>query len=82
MSQFSFIIVQVQQYNRLKEEAGRRAAEYMQELDAIIRDQKMDQDRLDSCLRDIATYEAKLKQKQHELEENKNRVSKLEDYIT
>uniref|UniRef100_A0A2C9K3R1 Structural maintenance of chromosomes protein n=1 Tax=Biomphalaria glabrata TaxID=6526 RepID=A0A2C9K3R1_BIOGL len=73
---------QVQQYNRLKEEAGRRAAEYMQELDAIIRDQKMDQDRLDSCLRDIATYEAKLKQKQHELEENKNRVSKLEDYIT
>ncbi|BFZ10782.1 hypothetical protein BsWGS_13821 [Bradybaena similaris] len=73
---------QVQQYNRLKEEAGRRAAEYMQELDAIIRDQKMDQDRLDNCLRDIATYEAKLKQKQHELEENKNRVAKLEDYIT
>ncbi|XP_035827369.1 structural maintenance of chromosomes protein 1A [Aplysia californica] len=73
---------QVQQYNRLKEEAGRRAAEYMQELDAIIREQKMDQDRLDSAQRDIATYEAKLKQKQHELEENKNRVSKLEDYIT
>uniref|UniRef100_A0A0B7A500 Structural maintenance of chromosomes protein n=1 Tax=Arion vulgaris TaxID=1028688 RepID=A0A0B7A500_9EUPU len=73
---------QVQQYNRLKEEAGRRAAEYMQELDAIIRDQKMDQDRLDNSLRDIAAYEAKLKQKQHELEENKNRVAKLEDYIT
>jgi len=73
---------QVQQYNRLKEEAGRRAAEYMQELDAIIRDQKMDQDRLDSCQRDVSTYEAKLKQKQHELEENKNRVNKLEDYIT
>lgn len=72
---------QVQQYNRLKEEAGRRAAEYMQDLDAIIRDQKMEQDRLDSAQRDIATYESKLKQKQHELEENKNRVSKLEDYI-
>lgn len=54
----------------------------MQELDAIIRDQKMDQDRLDSCMRDVATYEAKLKQKQHELEENKNRVNKLEDYIS
>ena len=42
----------------------------------------MDQDKLDSAQREIATYEAKLKQKQHELEENKNRVSKLEDYIT
>ncbi|KAK3794036.1 hypothetical protein RRG08_028468 [Elysia crispata] len=73
---------QVQQYNRLKEEAGRRAAEYMQELDAIIRDQKMEQDRLDASLRDLTAYQNKLKQRHTELEENKARVAKLEDYIT
>ena len=72
----------MQQYNRLKEEAGRRAAEYMQELDAIIRDQKMEQDRLDASLRDLTAYQNKLKQRHTELEENKARVAKLEDYIT
>nr|KAG5701912.1 hypothetical protein BaRGS_014977 [Batillaria attramentaria] len=72
---------QVQQYNRLKEEAGRRAAKYLQELESISREQKSDQDRYDNEMRKKNELQAKIKQKEHEMEENKKRVEKLQEYI-
>ncbi|PVD24300.1 hypothetical protein C0Q70_14771 [Pomacea canaliculata] len=72
---------QVQQYNRLKEEAGRRAAKYLQELESINREQKSDQDRYDNEVRKKNELMAKIKQKEHEMEENKKRVEKLQEYI-
>ena len=72
---------QVQQYNRLKEEAGRRAAKYMQELESISREQKSDQDRYDNELRKKNELTAKVQQKEHEIEENVRRVEKLQEYI-
>ena len=71
----------MQQYNRLKEEAGRRAAKYMQELESINREQKSDQDRYDNELRKKNELMAKIKQKEHEMEENKKRIEKLQEYI-
>ena len=75
------VVLQVQQYNRLKEEAGRRAAKYMQELESINREQKSDQDRYDNELRKKNELMAKIKQKEHEMEENKKRIEKLQEYI-
>ena len=71
----------MREYNRLKEEAGKRAARYLQELDSINREQKSDQDRLDNELRKKNELTAKIRQKEHEMEENKKRVEKLNDYI-
>ena len=76
-----YIYDQVQQYNRLKEEAGRRAAKYMQELETINREQKSDQDRYDNELRKKNELMAKIKQKEHEMEENRKRIEKLQEYI-
>ncbi|XP_014671758.1 PREDICTED: structural maintenance of chromosomes protein 1A-like [Priapulus caudatus] len=42
---------QVADYNRLKEEAGMRAARYHQELESVNREQKTDQDKLDNEIR-------------------------------
>lgn len=72
---------QLKEYNRLKEEAARRASLHMQELDSVMREQKSDQDRHDNEVRKRAEAEAKLKQKRAELEENQRRVDKLEEYI-
>ena len=71
----------MKEYRRLKEEAGTRAAALMQEMDTIQREQKADQDRLDNEMRRKNDVMAKLKQKEHEIEENKKRVDKLNDYI-
>ncbi|KAK2152444.1 hypothetical protein LSH36_328g01029 [Paralvinella palmiformis] len=72
---------QVKEYHRLKEEAGTRAAALTQELDTLQREQKMDQDRLDNEMRKKNEMMAKLQQKEHEMEENKRRIEKLNDYI-
>ncbi|XP_064632615.1 structural maintenance of chromosomes protein 1A-like [Lineus longissimus] len=72
---------QVREYHRLKEEAGKRAARYLQELDSINREQKSDQDHLDNEVRKKNEISAKIKQKEHEMEENKKRLDKLNDYI-
>lgn len=73
--------MQVQEYHRLKEEAGKNAARYMQELDAINREQKSDQDRYDNECRKKNELIAKIKQKENEMEENRKRVEKLNEYI-
>ncbi|CAI9721520.1 maintenance of chromosomes 1A-like [Octopus vulgaris] len=72
---------QVQEYHRLKEEAGKRAARYSQDLESINREQKSDQDRRDNEERKKNDMVTKIEQKKHEMEENKKRVEKLNDYI-
>lgn len=72
---------QVKEYHGLKEEAGKRAAALLQGLDTINREQKMDQDRLDNEMRKKNENEAHLKQKEHELDESRQRTEKLNEYI-
>ena len=69
------------EYHRLKEEAGKRAARNLQELESINREQKSDQDRYDNETRKKNEALAKIKQKEHEMEENRKRVDKLNEYI-
>ena len=72
---------QVRQYHRLKEEAGRQSARYLQELDSVNREQKSDQDRLDNESRVRGEIENQLRQRTHELEETQKRSDKLTDHI-
>ena len=80
-SYISISSIKVQEYQRLKEEAGKRSARLLQEMDSIQREQKSDQDRFDNETRKKNEVMAKIKQKEHEMEENKKRVEKLNDYI-
>jgi len=75
------VLGQVKEYHRLKEEAGKRAAAKLQELDTVSREQKMDQDRLDNEQRQKSDYDAHIKQKENELEESVQRLDKLNEYI-
>ncbi|CAK9820573.1 Structural maintenance of chromosomes protein 1A [Anthophora plagiata] len=72
---------QVREYNRLKEEAGKQSARYLQLLDSINREQKSDQDRLDNEGRKKTDIENKHKQKGHMRDEALKRVEKLEEHI-
>jgi len=71
----------VKEYHRLKEKGGKHAAALLQEMDSFNREQKMDQDRLDNEMRKKSELEAHIKQKEHELEESKQRTDKLNEYI-
>ncbi|RZC33774.1 structural maintenance of chromosomes protein 1A [Asbolus verrucosus] len=72
---------QVREYHRLKEEAAKRSARYMQELDSVNREQKSDQDRLDNVSRMRIDAENKHQQKRHEKEEMEKRIDKLSEHI-
>ena len=50
-------------------------------MDSVQREQKSDQDKYDNEVRKKNELMAKIKQKEHEMEENKKRVEKLNDYI-
>jgi len=50
-------------------------------MDSIQREQKSDQDKYDNESRKKNELVQKIKQKEHEMEENKKRVDKLNDYI-
>ncbi|CAH0546133.1 unnamed protein product [Brassicogethes aeneus] len=67
---------QVKEYHRLKEEAAKRSARYMQELDSVNREQKSDQDRLDNVSQKRTDAENKHRQKCHEKEEMEKRIEK------
>lgn len=56
----------VTEYHSLKKEAGMRAAQLLQELEKLNRDQKSDQDRLESERTRKSEIQAKIKQKEHE----------------
>lgn len=53
----------------------------MQELDSVNREQKADQDRLDTLQRMRTEAENKYRQKEHEKEEMEKRIDKLADHI-
>ncbi|XP_075230606.1 structural maintenance of chromosomes protein 1A-like [Lycorma delicatula] len=72
---------QVTEYNRLKIEAQKQSARYLQELDSINREQKAEQDKLDNEARIRSDLENKIKQKCHEKEEAQKRVDKLIEHI-
>ncbi|KAL3853418.1 hypothetical protein ACJMK2_016957 [Sinanodonta woodiana] len=72
---------QVQEYQHLKEEAGKRSARLLQEMDTVQREQKSDQDRYDNEQRKKNDLSNKIQHKEQEMEENKKRVEKLNDYI-
>ena len=72
---------QVEEYQKLKEKAGKESARYMSELDSINREHKSDQDRLDNENRKKQDVESKMKNKGHELEESQKRLDKLQDHI-
>ncbi|XP_054276656.1 structural maintenance of chromosomes protein 1A-like [Macrosteles quadrilineatus] len=72
---------QVQEYNRLKVEAQKQSARYLQELDSINREQKAEQDKLDNEARIRGDLDNKIKQKTHEKEEAQKRVDKLIEHI-
>ncbi|KAL5014287.1 hypothetical protein ScPMuIL_008557 [Solemya velum] len=72
---------QLQEYHQLKEEAVKRAARYSQEMETISREQKSDQDKFDNESRKKSEMSAKIKQKEHEIQENLKRIDKLDDYI-
>lgn len=72
---------QVIEYHRLKEEAAKRSARYMQELDSVNREQKSDQDRLDNVSRMRTDAENKHQQKGHGKEEMEKRMEKLAEHI-
>ena len=80
-SAFSILHYQVRHYHRLKEEAGRQSARYLQELDSVNREQKSDQDRLDNESRVRGEIENQLRQRTHELEETQKRADKLTEHI-
>ena len=71
----------MKEYHRLKEEAGKRAAAMLQEMDSLNREQKMDQDRLDNEMRKKNELDAQIKQKSQELDESVQRTDKLDEYI-
>ncbi|XP_045462498.1 structural maintenance of chromosomes protein 1A [Harmonia axyridis] len=72
---------QVREYHRLKEEAAKRSARYMQELDSVNREQKADQDKLDNLLGMRTNNENRHRQKCHEKEEMEKRIEKLAEHI-
>lgn len=58
---------QVEEYHRLKKEASVKAAQLLQEFEKLNRDQKSDQDRMDSEKNRKQELLAKIKQKEHEM---------------
>lgn len=72
---------QVKQYHLLKEEAGKRSAMYLQELDSVNREQKSDQDRLDNESRKKNEIESMIRQKKNEKDEAVKRIEKLNEHI-
>lgn len=76
-----YINFQIRQYHRLKEDAAKSSARYMQELDSVNREQKAEQDRLDNISRMRTDAENKHRQKLHEIEEMEKRIEKLTELI-
>lgn len=72
---------QVREYHRLKEEAAKASARYLQQLDSVNREQKADQDRLDNVSRMKTDSENRHRQKLHEKEEMEKRIEKLAEHI-
>ena len=57
---------QVEEYHKLKDQAGVQAAIINQDLDIIVREQKNDQDKIDNDTRRKAELESKIQAKESE----------------
>lgn len=68
-------------YQKLKEEAAKRNAKFQEDLDTLQREQKIDQDSLDNEMRKQNDASSKIKQKETELEEQRLKLSKLNEFI-
>lgn len=72
---------QVQEYDKLKQQADATSARYLADLDSINREQKSDQDLLDSEINKQSNLEEQLKKKELELQEIVKRKEKLIEHI-
>nr|XP_039266859.1 structural maintenance of chromosomes protein 1A-like isoform X1 [Styela clava] len=72
---------QINEYNRLKEEAAKRSTAINMEIEKLLREQQTDQEKLDAERRKKSELWSLQKQKSKELEEATSRVDKLRDYI-
>lgn len=72
---------QMKQYQKLKEAAAKRNAEFAEKLGGLQREQKLDQDSVDNEGRKRNDANSKIKQKQYELEEQRTKLGKLSDYL-
>ena len=71
----------MRQYQKLKEAAAKRNAEYQEQLAGLQREQKLDQDSLDNETRKRNDANSKIKQKALELEEQRTKLTKLVEYL-
>ena len=71
----------MRQYQKLKEVAAKRNAEYQEQLAGLQREQKLDQDSLDNETRKRNDANSKIKQKALELEEQRTKLAKLVEYL-
>lgn len=72
---------QMTEYQRLKELVAQQNTQFQDQLDGLLREQKLDQDRLDNEMRKRNDANMKIKQKEYELEEQKLKLNKLVEYI-
>lgn len=72
---------QMKQYQRLKETAAKRNAEFAEKLSGLQREQKLDQDALDNEGRKRNDANSKIKQKEYELAEQRTKLAKLSEYL-
>ena len=63
---------QMRDYQRFKEEAARKTGQCQEQLDALLREQKLDQDSLDNEMRKRNDAELKIKQKPANPNEHQN----------
>lgn len=73
---------QKQEYHRLKEEATRLSAKYLNDLDSLERKQKADSDRYEHEIREQQQIQSRISFLQNEREENLKRIEKLRDNIS
>lgn len=72
---------QLKTYQQLKEQVAKQNARIKEQLDRLLREQKVDQDALDNESRKKNDSNIKLKQKLYELEDQKVKLNKLNEYI-
>ncbi|GAB0087362.1 Structural maintenance of chromosomes protein [Sergentomyia squamirostris] len=73
---------QVQEYDRLKQKADATSAQYLSKLDSVNREQKSDQDLLDSEINKKSAVDEQFKKLTLEKEEVIKRKLKLQDHIS
>lgn len=71
----------MREYQKLRETVAKRNTKYQEDMDGLLREQKLDQDSLDNEMRKKNDASLKIKQKEYELEEQRVKLTKLLEYI-